>query len=263
ADEAIAAAKAGAAIAHIHVRDPNTGLQSMALEHYREVVDRIRDSDTDVVINLTGGPGARFIPSEESPRVGTPESTITSPEARVEHIVELKPELCSLDMGTFNMRSHAFINLPSHLSRMANLITAAGVKPEMEVFDAGHVRLAAKMVLDGEIAAPPLFQLCLGVRWGAAADAETMLYMRNQLPPGAMWAAFGISHHQFPCVALAAAMGGHVRVGLEDNLYVRKGQLANGNADLVAQAKQIIHAMGSEIATPAEARQLLGLRQPR
>lgn len=235
----------------------------MALEHYREVVDRIRNCDTDVIINLTAGPGARFTPSEQSPRIATPESTITWPETRVEHVVELRPELCSLDMGTFNMRGHAFINLPSHLSRMAKLVIAAGVKPELEVFDTGHIRLAAKMVEDGEISSPPLFQLCLGVRWGAAASAETMLYMRNLLPAGSQWAAFGISDNQFPCVALAAAMGGHVRVGLEDNLYLRKGHLANGNAALVSQAKQLIHAMGSDVATPAEARALLGLRQPR
>jgi uncharacterized protein (DUF849 family) len=262
ANEAIAAAKAGAAIVHIHVRDPKTGAPSMALALYREVVERIRDSGTDVVINLTSGPGARFTPSEDNPRIATPESTITSPEARVEHIVELKPELCSLDVGTFNMRSHAFINLPSHLSRMASLIAAAGVKPEMEVFDAGHIRLASKMVADGEIAAPPLFQLCLGVRWGAPANAETMLYMRNSLPPGSQWAAFGVSHTQMPSVALAVAMDGHVRVGLEDNLYLRKGQLAPGNESLVAQAVQIIHSMGTDVATPAHARQILNLRQP-
>ncbi len=260
AASAIAAAQAGAAIVHIHVRDPETTRASMDLAHYREVVQRVRDSGVDVVINLTTGPGARFNPGHDDPRIGAVGTTLASPERRVEHIVELKPEICSLDMGSMNFGPMVFMNVPDHLERMAGAMREAGVKPELEAFEAGHIRLAVKMIADGTFDPPPLFQIVLGVPWGAPATAEAMLFMRNQLPAGANWAAFGIGAAQFPFVALAAMLGGHCRVGLEDNLYLEKGVLAPSNAALVEKAVRLLTLIGKAVATPTNAREILGLR---
>lgn len=259
AREALAARAAGAAIVHVHVRDPETGAPSMKFEHYREVVERIRDAGSDVIINLTTGPGARFTPSAEDPRQATRESTITHPEARVEHVLRLKPEICSLDVATMNFGSHAFLNVPAHIERMAALVQDAGVKPELECFDLGHVRLARHLGEQGVIRGTAMFQLCLGVPWGAPATPETMLLMRDQLPSNAVWGGFGIARQHFPMVAQAALLGGHVRVGLEDNLYLAKDRLAPGNAALVERAVAIIESVGFVVATPRSARALLGL----
>ncbi|MDP6582669.1 MAG: 3-keto-5-aminohexanoate cleavage protein [Vicinamibacterales bacterium] len=260
ATSGIEAAQAGAAIIHVHVREPKTRLGSMNVDYYREVVERVRDSGVDVVINLTTGPGARFVPGDEDPKIAAPGSTITTPERRVEHIMALRPEICSLDMGSMNFGPHVFANIPAHLSTMAASIRDAGVKPELEVFEAGHIQLAVKMVADGVFEAPCLFQIVLGVPWGAPATPEAMIFMRDQLPPGANWAGFGIGRAQFPFVALAAMLGGHCRVGLEDNLYLEKGVLAPSNAALVEKAVRILQLTGATVATPAEAREILGLR---
>jgi len=259
ANECIAAARAGANITHIHVREPRTGNGTMEIKYYREVVDRIRSSGVEVLINLTTGTGGMFMPSEENPRIASKESNLTTPEARVAHVLELKPDICSLDVATMNMATTAFLNVTTHLDKMAAMIAAAGVKPELEVFDHGHLRLAADMVKRGLVKSPPLFQLCLGIAWGAPADTETMTLMRNQLPQGAVWAAFGISRHEFPMAAQAVILGGHVRVGLEDNLYIAQGKLSPGNAPLVERAVQIIEAVGERRASLAETRQILGL----
>ena len=260
ATSGIAAARAGAAIIHIHVRDPETRLGSMHVDHYREVVERVRDSGVDVVINLTTGPGARFVPGDPDPKIAGPGSTITTPERRVEHILALRPEICSLDMGSMNFGQHVFANIPAHLSKMAASIREAGVKPELEVFEAGHIELAAKMVADGAFDAPQLFQIVLGVPWGAPATPEALVFMRNQLPPGANWAGFGIGRAEFPFVALAAMLGGHCRVGLEDNLYLEKGVLAPSNAALVEKAVRILELTGATVATAQQTREILGLR---
>lgn len=259
---AIDAATAGAAIVHIHVRDPDTTRASMDVDLYREVVQRIRDSGVDVLINLTTGPGARFNPGAGDPRVPADGTTLASPERRVAHIVDLKPEICSLDMGSMNFGPMVFMNVPHHLETMARAIREAGVKPELEAFEAGHLRLAVKMIADGAFDAPPLFQIVLGVPWGAPATAEAMLFMRNQLPDGANWVGFGIGAAQFPFVALAATLGGHCRVGLEDNLYLEKGVLAPSNAALVEKAVRLLTLIGKTVATAADARHLLGLRRP-
>jgi uncharacterized protein (DUF849 family) len=260
ATASIEAAKAGAAIAHIHVRDPKTGKGSMKLELYREVVERIRASGTDVVINLTTGAGARFNPSDNDPNVGGPGSTMATPENRVAHIQALKPEICSLDIATMNFGDYAFMNIPRHLAKMAEGIRQAGVKPELEVFDTGQVRLARKMIDDGTLdGTKPLFQLCLGIPWGAPATTESMIFMKSLLPPGATWAGFGISSMEMPMVAQAVLLGGHARVGLEDNLYLERGKLAPNNAALVERAVAIVRALGEEPATPAQAREILGV----
>lgn len=256
----IDARKAGATIAHIHVRDPKTGTASMEVAYYREVVERVRDAGCDILVNLTTGPGSRFVPSEDNPRVGGPGTTMTPPLERVRHVVELEPDICSLDVGSMNFGETGFVNTPAHLRVMAKAIAEAGVKPELEVFDTGHVMLARRMIEDGHIASPALFQICLGIPWGAPATTESMLHMRDLLPPGAMWAGFGISRMQFPMVAQATILGGHVRVGLEDNLYIEHGVLAPSNAALVERAVRIVESLGESVAQPAEARQILGLR---
>ncbi len=259
AAEVLAARAAGAAIAHIHVRDPATGKPSRDLALYREVVARIRDAGSDVLVNLTTGPGARVTPNDADPSRLGEGSNLVPPEERVAHVLELRPDLCSLDVATMNFGQHAMVNVPRHLEAMARLIREGGVKPELEVFDLGHVALAARMVGEGHFAAPPFLQLCLGIPWGAPATAEAMLAMRGGLPPGAVWSAFGISRHEFPMVAQAVVLGGHVRVGLEDNLYLERGVLAPGNAALVERAATIVRAIGASVATPEEARALLGI----
>ncbi|HEY7247412.1 MAG TPA: 3-keto-5-aminohexanoate cleavage protein [Xanthobacteraceae bacterium] len=259
AQSAIEAAKAGASIVHIHVRDPQTTRPSMELGLYREAVERIRDSGTGVLINLTTGPGARFVPGKEDPEKPGPGTTLRLPGERVRHVIELKPDICSLDMGSLNMGPHVFVNTPSHLEVMAAAIRDADVLPELEVFETGHLLLAKRMIESGHIKPPGMFQICLGISWGQPATPEAMSYMRNLLPASSPWFAFGISLHQFPMAAQAVLLGGHPRVGLEDNLYLEKGKLAPSNAALVEKAGKIIELLGDSIATPSEARQMLGL----
>ncbi len=254
ASEVLAARAAWAAIAHIHVRDPETGKPSREIAYYREVVARIRDAGSDVVINLTTGPGARFAPATNAPLAG-----FVSPAERVAHVLEMRPEICSLDVATMNFGDWAMVNVPDHLREMAAMIREAGVKSELEVFDLGHARLAARMIEEDLFAPPPLLQLCLGIAWGAPATAEGMIAMKALLPAGAQWSAFGISRAQFPMVAQSVILGGHVRVGLEDNLYLSRGVLAPGNAALVERAVRIVEELGGTVATPAEARRILGI----
>ena len=259
ANSALDAAKAGAAIVHIHVRDPQTTKPSMDIAHYREVVERIRASGSDVLINLTTGPGARFTHDESDPSKPGPSSVLKSPEQRVRHVVELRPDICSLDMGSLNMGNRVFVNTPSHLQEMAEAIKNAGVMPELEVFETGHLLLAKNFLDKGYVKPPGMFQICLGISWGQPATPEAMTYMRNLLPPEAPWFAFGISLHQFPMVAQTVLLGGHPRVGLEDNIYLEKGKLAPSNAALVEKAAKIIEILGDTVATPREARQILGI----
>jgi uncharacterized protein (DUF849 family) len=260
AQSAIDAAKAGAAIVHIHVRDPQTTKPSMDVAHYREVVQRIRDSGTDVVINLTTGPGARFAPGADDPLKVGPGTNLKTAAERVQHVVELKPEICSLDMGSMNMGQYVFVNTPTILENMAVAIRDAGIVPELEVFETGHLLLAKRMIETGHIKGPGMFQICLGISWGQPATSEAMTYMRNLLPKDSPWFAFGISLHQFPMAAQAVLLGGHIRVGLEDNIYLGRGQLAPSNAALVEKAAKIVEILGDHVATPAEARQMLGTR---
>jgi uncharacterized protein (DUF849 family) len=257
AQSAVDAAKAGAAIVHIHVRDPKTTRPSMDKALYGEVVERIRASGVDVLINLTTGPGARFMPGDDDPLQPGPATNMKPPAQRVEHVMELRPDICSLDMGSMNMGGYVFVNTQSHLEAMAVAIRDAGVIPELEVFEAGHLLLAKRMIETGHIKPPGMFQICLGIAWGQPATPEALHYMRSMLPPASPWFAFGISLYQFPMVAQAVLLGGHVRVGLEDNIYLGKGQLAPSNAALVEKAAAIIEILGDHVATPAEARRML------
>jgi len=259
AQSAVDAAKAGAAIVHIHVRDPLTTRPSMDGMLYREVVDRIRASGVDVLINLTTGPGARFSPGADDPLKPGPATNMKTPRQRVEHILALHPDICSLDMGSMNMGGTVFVNTPASLEAMAATIGELGVTPELEVFEAGHLMLARRMIENGHIRGPGLFQICLGISWGQPATPEAMSYMRGLLPAGCIWFAFGISLHQFPMAAQAVLLGGHVRVGLEDNLYLERGKLTPSNAALVEKAARIVEVLGDTVATPAEARHMLAL----
>lgn len=264
AEAAIEAARAGAAIAHVHVRDPETGRGTRDVDLFKEAVDRVRQSGTDVVINLTAGMGGDWVPSAEDPSMPGPGTDMIGPEERLAHVRECLPEICSLDCGTLNFGNgdEIYISTPPTLRRMAELTREWGVKPELEVFDLGHIRFAKAMIEEGLIADPPMFQLCLGIPWGADQTVETMAAMKAQLPAGASWAGFGISRMQMPMAAAAVAMGGNVRVGLEDNIWLEKGKLAT-NGQLVRRVIEIIERMGGRAVTPQEARQRLKLRGAR
>ena len=259
ATSALEAAQAGAAVVHIHVRDPQTGRPSMEIDLYRQVIELIRAVDSELVINLTTGPGGRFIPSDDDPKVAAPGTTLLPPEKRVEHIAALKPDICSLDLNTMNSGGDVVINTPKNVRRMAHVIREAGVKPELEIFDSGDLHLALDLIKEGVLDGPGLWTFVMGVKYGFAATPETLFYARSFLPQGAAWSAFGIGRAEFPIVAQAWLAGGHVRVGLEDNIYLSKGVLAETNAVLVARARDIVLSLGGEIATPREAREQLGL----
>ncbi len=261
ADAVIEAAKAGAAIAHIHVRDPETGKGSRNPKLFKEVVDRVRDSDTDVVINLTAGMGGDWVPDENNPAMPGSGTDMISAEERLLHIKECLPDICSLDCGTLNFGDgdNIYISTPPTLRYMAEKVREWGVKPELEVFELGHIRFARQMIKEGLIADPPMFQICLGIPWGADQTVDTMKVMKDHLPGDASWAGFGISRMQMPMAAAAVAMGGNVRVGLEDNLFLDRGVLAT-NGQLVTRAIEIIERMGARALTPQEARNKLKLR---
>lgn len=261
ANSAIDAAKAGATIAHIHVRDPKTGGISHDTALFREVVERVRESDTDVILNLTSGGGGDWIPSDEDPAVGGPGTDMQTPEDRHEPVGALLPELCTLDCGSVNFGDQLYISTTDWLRKQARLIQQSGVKPELECFDTGHLRFAKQLIDEGLIDGDPMFQFCLGIPWGADADAETMLYMRDKLPENAHWSAFGIGRMQMPMAIQSMLLGGNVRVGLEDNLYLDKGVFAT-NAQLVEKAASIMAGLGTSPMTPAEARTFLGLKNP-
>ena len=258
---AIEAAKAGAAIVHIHARDPETGKGSRDPKLFKEVVDRVRDSETDVVINLTAGMGGDWVPSQEDPAMPGPGTDMISAEERLTHVRECLPEICSLDCGTLNFGNgnEIYISTPPMLREMAAITKDWGVKPELEVFELGHIRFATQMIHEGLIAEPPMFQICLGIPWGADQSVDTMKAMKDHLPHGANWAGFGISRMQMPMAATAVAMGGNVRVGLEDNIYLDRGILAT-NGQLVTRAVEILERMGARALNPQEARNKLRLR---
>ena len=261
ANAAIEAAKAGAAIAHIHVRDPETGKGSRDPELFKEAVDRIRSSDTDVVINLTSGMGGDWTPSEGDPSMPGPGTDMIGPLERLAHVKELLPEICSLDCGTLNFGdgNEIYIATPPYLRKMAELTKEWGVKPELEVFELGHLRFAKQMIAEGLIDEPPMFQICLGIPWGADHSVDMLKVMKDELPGGVVWGGFGISRMQMPIAAAAIAMGGNVRVGLEDNIYLERGVHAT-NAQLVEKVIGIIDRMGARAVTPDEARKKLGLQ---
>jgi len=259
ADSCLGAADAGAAVVHIHVRYPETGKPSMELDHYAEVMHLIKAQNKELIINLTTGPGGRYVPTEGDPKVFAAGTTLCDPLKRVEHVAALKPEICSLDLNTMNSGADVVMNTPSNVRKMAKVIREAGVMPELEIFDSGDLNLAKDLIADGTVDGPGLYTFVMGVKYGLNTDPATLLYMRDQLPSGAIWAAFGISRAEFPIVAQAWLLGGHIRVGMEDNIYLEKGVLCESNAQLVSRAKRIIGDLGGQLARSNEARQMLGL----
>ena len=259
ADACLGAADAGAAVAHIHVRYPETGKPSMELDHYAEVMHLIKAQNKELIINLTTGPGGRYVPTEGDPKVFATGTTLCDPLKRVEHVAALKPEICSLDLNTMNSGADVVMNTPSNVRKMAKVIREAGVMPELEIFDSGDLNLAKDLIADGTVDGPGLYTFVMGVKYGLNTDPSTLLYMRDQLPSGALWAAFGISRAEFPIVAQAWLLGGHIRVGMEDNIYLEKGVLCESNTQLVNRAKRIISDLGGQLASSNEARQMLGL----
>lgn len=255
----IEAAHAGATMVHIHVRDPETGANSMDLGLYRDVVDRIRDSDAEILINLTTGPGGRFSPRLDQLNVGDETTNMATAVKRTEHVAALKPDVCSLDLNTMWFGTSAVINVPAVIKDMAAIIREAGTKPELEVFDSGDIRLAKDLLDEGVLDSPPFFQIVLGVKYGFAPNPETLFYARSQLPAGSQWAAFGVSRMAFPMVAQSWLAGGHCRVGMEDGVYLSRGVLAPNNAALVSKARRIIEDLGGRVATVAEGREILAL----
>ena len=257
ATSAIRAARAGAAIVHIHARDPQTGLNSRDAGYFREIVRIIREAETGVILNITGGNGGSWVPPVEKPLDGV-SGDVVGPLERLAHLDGLRPDICTLDCGVMNFGESVYLNTPRYLSMMAERLQHLGIKPELEAFDLGHVRLANKLVADGLIGPRPLYQFCLDVPWGAPADAASILAMRVLLPQDAVWSAFGISRMQMPMVAQAILLGGHVRVGLEDNLYLEQGVLAT-NEQLVERAVTIIESLGARVLSSAQTREKLGL----
>jgi len=267
ADSAITAAKAGAAVVHCHVRDPKTGVPSRDPSLYRELTDRIRDSKTDVILNLTTGMGGdMFFGPPSAPLPLQNETDMGSAESRMEPIADCLPEICTLDCGTMNFGEGDYVmtNTPGMLRTMGSMMTALGIKPEIEVFETGHLWFAKQLVKEGVIESPALVQLCMGIPWGAPNDLNTYMAMVNNIPIDWHWSSFSISRDQMPYVAASVLAGGNVRVGLEDNIWLEKGLLAT-NESLVKKATTIIEAMGSTLMSPQQVRDLLGLtkRAPR
>jgi uncharacterized protein (DUF849 family) len=263
AEAAIEAANAGAAIAHVHVRDPATGKGSREVALYREVVERVRASGVDVVLNLTAGMGGDLVlGGTEQPLPPGPGTDLAGAEERLAHVAELRPEICTLDCGTMNFAAggdYVMTNTPAMLRAMAERVRDLGVRPELEVFDTGHLVFVKEMIRDGLLDDPVLIQLCMGIPYGAPDDPTTLMALVHQLPPTAVFSAFSISRMQLPFVAMAALAGGNVRVGLEDNVFLARGVLAT-NGELVERAIRILEGMGARVLGPGEVREKLRLR---
>ncbi len=262
ADSSLEAAEAGAAIIHIHVRNPETGKPAIDLELYQETVNLIKKRNDRVIINLTTGPGALFIPGEVNLAQASPGTVLLKPEIRVRHIEKIKPDICSIDFNTMHQAGNGIrINHKPVLAEMIKRVQSVGCKPELEIFDSGDLRIAQEFINDGTIDSPPLWQFAMGIKYGWSATPESLDYARRLLPVDSVWSAFGIGKMEMPFVAMSYIYGGHVRVGLEDNIYLEKGVLAKSNAELVTKAARIIKDLGGSIADPIEARKIYNLYQ--
>ncbi|MET9138381.1 BKACE family enzyme [Streptomyces parvulus] len=261
ARDAVAAAGAGAAVVHIHVRDPGTGAPSRDPKLYREVVERVKETGTDVVINLTAGMGGDLVVDPDDPLTHLPGTDLVGGLERLPHVEDLLPDICTLDCGSLNFGdgSNLYVSTPDMLRAGARRIQELGVRPELEIFDTGQLWFAKQLLAEGLLDEPAVFQLCMGIPWGAPADPGVLQSMVNMLPDGARWASFALGRMQMPWVAQSILLGGHVRVGLEDNLYLGKGNKAT-NAQLVERAVTITESLGARVATPDEARATLGLK---
>ena len=263
AESAIGAAAAGAAIVHLHVRDPTTGAASYDVDLFWELTDRIRQSQVDVILNLTCGGNARFVPDPMDESRAVAGTTVAPAEVRCAHIIKCVPEIASLDVTTSNQNDggddYVYLNTPRTLRLLAEQFKVLGVKPELEVFEAGDIGLAARLIEEGLVPGAPIFQFVLGIRWNAPATPDTVAYLKRLLPYGAHWSALGVGRNQFPIAAQSILSGGNVRVGLEDNLYLEKGVFAS-NEQLVERAVRLVEILGHSTATPSQAREMLGLK---
>jgi uncharacterized protein (DUF849 family) len=257
ADSAYEAFGEGASIAHVHVRDPKTQKRSMDPRLYAAVMERLQ-AKCNMIINLTTGVGGQLVIGPDN-QPDMPRSLMAGPEDRVAHVLQLKPDMCSLDIGSANSGIGLFVNAEVVIDRMAELIKASGVKPEVEIFDVGHIQIAQRLIRLGLLEKNAHFQLCMGTRMGAPATPKQAVHLAESLPPGVTWSIFGVGASQFPMAAMGALLGGHVRVGFEDNLYLKKGQLAKSNAQLVRRAVEIIRSLNYEVASVEEAKKILGL----
>jgi 3-keto-5-aminohexanoate cleavage enzyme len=246
ADAAVESSKAGAAIAHIHVRDPKTGTPDFKVELFREVLERIRN-ECDMIVNLTTS-GLRLTGPDVIDRRLQP--------------VYLKPDICSLDLGSMNFHDRVFENPPEWSDKAAQCMRENGVKPEIEVFEPGHIRQAVDLIKKGLIDTPAYFQLCMGVRWGIEASPENLLFMKSKLPAGVQWSVLGTGKDQLSMITMGILLGGNIRVGFEDSIYLKKGVLAGSNAEMVHMAADLAQRLGREVASPSEARQILGVKNP-
>ena len=256
----IEAHDAGAAAVHIHVRDPKTGKPSMDLGLYSEVVQTLRRERPELIINLTTGPGGRYVPSEDDPKIYAPGTTLLAPEQRVEHIAALKPDICSLDLNTMNSGNQVVMNPPANVRRVGQIIRAAGAVPELECFDTGDLVLAQHLIEDGTLQGPGVYTFVMGVRYAMPFSTQAMQLARSLISDQAQWSAFAVGRHAFQAVAQAYLLGGNVRIGLEDTIYIDRGELAKSNAELVSKARRIVQDLGGTLATSAEARARWGLR---
>ncbi len=259
AQEALAAAQAGASIIHLHVRDRETGKPSQALADYQEVVGLIREKNRDVILNVTTGPGCTWMQSDEDPAVCAEGTLMFTAERRLEHILDLKPDMCTLDICTMQLWGGVAINLDPMITRMGHMIQEAGVLPEIECFEAGDFVFADDLMAKGAIPGNAPFSFVLGTKYGLPATPEAMIYSANQIPRGAAFTGFGVSRHSYPMAAQSVLLGGHVRVGFEDTIFLRKGRMAPDNAAHVNWAVELIERMGAEVSSAGETRDLLGL----
>jgi uncharacterized protein (DUF849 family) len=259
ANACLDAADAGASIAHIHVRDPKTAKPSMELAHYREVIERIRAKNTALVINLTTGPGGRYAPSDDDPAVAGPGTTLMRPEKRLEHIIDLRPEICTLDFNTMTFGKEVVINTPRNVGIMAEIIADCGVKPELELFDTGDIMMARDFLDTGKVNRPAMACLVTGVKYGLPPTPDAMATAARMLPDDVTWTGFGVGRMAFPMLTQSWLLGGHIRIGMEDTVYIGPGQKTKGNGELVERAVDLITKLGGQIATPEQSRDILGL----
>jgi uncharacterized protein (DUF849 family) len=259
ADACLDAADHGAAIVHVHVRHPEDGRPSMELAHYAEVVERVRARNDRLILNLTTGPGQRYVPSRHDPAVPDPATNLLPPARRVAHVEALHPEICTLDLNTMASGNQVIINTPHTASQMAQRMLAAGVKPELELFGAGDILMAHDLMATIDFPRPLMASFVMGVKYGWPATVEALQLARSLIPEGTVWTAFGVGRDAFPMVALSVLLGGNVRIGLEDTIYLERGVLAASNGALCAKAARIVADLGYVLTTPEEARGLLGL----
>jgi uncharacterized protein (DUF849 family) len=263
AQSSLEAAAAGAAAVHLHARDPATGRASMEFAHYKEIVDRIREKNDELIINITTGPGGRFQPGDEDPLKPGPRTNLLPAAQRVAHLAGLRPEVATIDLDTMNFGGEVVINTPGNIRKIAAAIYEAGAIPEIELFDTGDIHIAQDLYADGTFRGTAMASVITGIKYGMPGTPETMMFAKSLLPPQVVWTGFSIGRNAFPVLAQSFLLGGHVRIGMEDTIYIEKGKLTSGNAELCDKARWIVESLGGRLASAQEAREMLGLTRSR